>query len=217
MSALRGATSRSLWLKLPETLHADQIQHACTPAIMRPSGDKYTHVSCVMTSAARMIRGGRLPNLDARYFTPTYMKQARSGIIERCRTANRLLVPIRCGQLVLRNPYSQRSHALASASCGRLLLRTAFLGLQVAARTIVLVATYVRSAFGCDMIVSQTGRGSWTSGYREAGEELYAPISEVDYPTACSAQAFAAQLEEPVMDPSTEGLSAWSVGQVHDI
>ena len=79
---------------------------------------------------------------------------------------------------------------------------------------------YTLSAFGYELIVSQTGEGSWVGGYREAGSKgSYTPVNESGYPDARSAQfatckavqALALQVDETVMDPCTEALSGWVV------
>ena len=118
-------------------------------------------------------------------------------------------------------------HAPALWSCGVLLVRSEFIDLQ--GRFPLRynpVMTYARSAFGYEMIVTQTRTGTWTCGYREAGcRGFYRLVSEVEYPTARSAQfaaykavqAFAAQPHESLMDPCTEGLRAWSNEEVQDL
>jgi hypothetical protein len=77
---------------------------------------------------------------------------------------------------------------------------------------------YLITAFGYELIVGQTGRGTWTGGYREAGSKGgYSAVGE--YPDARSAQiatckevqVLAGQVGETVMDPCTEVLSAWQV------
>jgi hypothetical protein len=80
--------------------------------------------------------------------------------------------------------------------------------------------TYTLTAFGCEMIVGKTERGTWTGGYRELSSKNspYLPVGEwLDATTAkretCkSVQRIAHQVDEmTVTDPCEFSLNEWLV------
>ena len=79
--------------------------------------------------------------------------------------------------------------------------------------------TFRLTAFGYELIVGPTGRGTWTGGYREPGSVAggYTAVGEYSddriakIETCKAVQLLAGQKDETVLDPCTEVLSAWTV------
>lgn len=77
---------------------------------------------------------------------------------------------------------------------------------------------YLITAFGFDLLVGETGKGTWAGGFREAGSKGgYSTLGE--YPdartaqieTCKQAQALAGKGAITAAEPCVEAISAWKV------
>jgi len=77
---------------------------------------------------------------------------------------------------------------------------------------------YLTTAFGFELLVGETGTGTWAGGYREAGSKGgYSTVGEyrdartAQIATCKEAQALAGKAGNTAIDPCIEALSAWKV------